>query len=182
MTAFKKTVSWSLVLLLAAPCLFARGARAEDVRKSVRDFVQGFYDWYCPTARKERGMSGARLVVKYRSNSFSPELVRALKIDSDAQARSPHELVGLDADPFVNAQEYADRCAAEKVTRKGDRYFVEVTCTYSGRKSADADVVPELARKNGQWFFVDFHDKETGLSLLGTLKSLRENRLKHHRH
>lgn len=181
MTAFKKTVCWSLFFLLAAPCVRAVGAGAEDVRISVRDFVQGFYDWYCPTARKEYGMSGAGLVLKYKSSSFSPELIRALRIDSDAQARSPHELVGLDSDPFVDAQEYADRCVAEKVTRKGDRYFVEVSCTWSGRKSADSGVVPELALKDGQWFFVDFHYREGGPSLLRTLKTLRENRLRHHR-
>ncbi len=148
---------------------------------SVREFVQGFYDWYVPKVRKERGMSGAKLVLKYKSSSFSPELLRALKIDSDAQSKPPHQLVGLDFDPFVNAQDYADRCKVEKITRKGDRYFAEVYDIWSGSRSVDPSVVAELAFKDGHWLFVNFHYAMNTPSLLNTLKSLHENRQRHHR-
>jgi hypothetical protein len=193
MKKFKTNICWILFFLLAIPCSLAWGTRPEvldsgvspfvpgnSAGASAREFVQAFYDWYVPTVRKERGMSGDKLVLKYKRSLFSPELLRALKIDSDAQARSPHKLVGLDFDPFISAQEYADGCVAEKVMQKGDRYFVEVHDIWSGSKSADPDVVAELALKDGHWFFVNFHYGNSAPSLLSVLKSLRERRRRHH--
>jgi hypothetical protein len=40
--------------------------------------------------------------------AFSPELASKLKEDLAAQEKSPGEIVGLDFDPFLNAQDVGD--------------------------------------------------------------------------
>ena len=184
MARFKTFICMGLFVLIAVSSSPARGDLPDDVEKSLRQFVQGFYDWYVPTVRKERGISGSNLVLRHKSSSFSPELLRAIEADSTAQAKSPNELVGLDFDPFVNAQEYADSCAAGKIVHKGDRYFVQIHCTWSGRKSAKSDVVPELTLNEGQWSFVNFHygkfERSKHENLLSILKVLRANRRGNH--
>jgi hypothetical protein len=161
------------------------GLQADLDRQSVLAFVQDFYDWYIPTARGERGMSGARLVWTYKRSLFSQDLLHALKEDADAQARSPHELVGLDFDPFLNAQDLAERYVAQEVVRQGDAFRVEVHSVWSGQESTEPAVVPELVQRNGHWLFVNFHygksDSSDDETLLATLKSLRDHRRMRHR-
>ncbi|MGA2502201.1 MAG: hypothetical protein ABSH20_31040 [Tepidisphaeraceae bacterium] len=146
---------------------------------SARDFAQKFYSWYVPIALNEHAGPAWDFVLKQRSSSFSPELLRALREDSAAQAKSPGEIVGLDFDPFLDSQDPEDRYEVGKVTRKGDSYWVEVFGVRSGKRMEPAAVLAELVRKNGHWTFVNFHYPDpNGSDLLSTLKLLREDRQK----
>jgi hypothetical protein len=153
-------------------------ASPQDLQKSCRDFVQGFYDWYVPKALKVN-VRPADLVLKYKSSAFSPELLRALREDSEAQARSPEKLVSLDFDPFLNTQDPSQRYVVGSITLKGDRYWAEVYSVTLGRKSAMPAVVAELTLKNGQWMFVNFHygksERSADENLVSTLKALRRH-------
>jgi len=180
----KTTVCWNLLLLLAIPCsVGAQAKSAQDMQKSAGEFVQQFYDWYVPKALKHNAGPASDLALKYKGRVFSPKLSLALKEDSDAQAKVKGWIVGLDFDPFLNSQDSGERYEVGKATRKGGSYWVDVYGVWSGKKSEKADVVAEVVRKNGRWFFVNFHypnaaNPRSG-DLLSVLALLQEDRHKY---
>ena len=94
--------------------------------------------------------------------------------------------MGLDFDPFLNAQDVAQRYTARRVSRQGGSVRVEVYASWDPKKPADLAVVPELARRGGQWMFVNVrhppHEKgEKENSLLQVLRELSAERRKPHR-
>ena len=144
------------------------------------NFRAGLYDWYVrrnlrAEARHEGG--GFDLAIKYRKSAFSHELFRLLREDSDAQAKNADgDIVGLDFDPFFNTQDFAESYVVGKITRKGDRFWVDVYGIWSGKKSEKPDVVPEVMLERGRSLFVSFHGEGEEGDLLSTLKDLRKER------
>lgn len=183
MTTSRTIAGSSLFFLLATSYSLAQGTIPQSNQKSCRDFVQGFYDWYVPVALKHGRVRPADLALKYKGSAFSPELARALREDSEAQAKTKGELVGLDFDPFLNSQDPSERYVVGNVIPKGERYWVEVYSITLGKKSAKPEVAPELTLKDGQWVFVNFHYGKSESSeddnLMSTLKSLRAARQKY---
>lgn len=152
---------------------------------SCRAFVQRFYDWYLRLSEKEKKLSPSDLALRSHASWFSRELKRRLAEDSTAAAKSPGEIVGLDFDPFLNAQDTPQRCVVKRVTSKGGSYRAEVHRVESGKTVQDPAVVPELIQRGGQWTFVNFHYPSTDGprhedDLLNVLKRLREDRKKPH--
>jgi len=149
-------------------------------------FVQQFYDWY---VAKEKALvkrnsleSALEVTLREKRSSFSPELVKGLKEDLAASKKSREEIVGLDFDPFLNAQDIAERYLVGQITPKGDHYLVEVFGVWGGQKKSNPDVVPELAFENGQWIFTNFHYGKTDIpvneNLLSVLQILKKDRRK----
>jgi hypothetical protein len=180
------TLCGILSVLVATSCpLRAQGKGRNDIQKSCRNFVKQFYDWYVPQALpqelKKRSGPASDLALQYKSYVFSPELLRQLREDSEAQAKAK-EIVGLDFDPFLNTQDPDKGYAIGKITYKDNRCEVEIYGTRSGQRSGQ-HVVPELTLKNGRWLFVNFHyGKDVGggdSNLLRILKTLREERRKY---
>ena len=68
--------------------------------KFLHDFVQQFYRWYVPEALSDHHGPAWDLALKDKGDEFSPNLLQALKGDSDAQAKASGYIVGLDFDPF----------------------------------------------------------------------------------
>ena len=147
-------------------------------------FVQQFYNWYVAkeNALMKPNSRGSALEVTLREkrSSFSPELVKGLKEDLAASKKSHGEIVGLDFDPFLNAQDIAERYLVGKITPKGDHYWVEVFGVWGGQKNSNPDVVPELAFENGQWIFTNFHYGKTDIpvneNLVSVLQILKKDR------
>src|ERR1051325_600832 len=79
-----------------------------DIRV-VQDFVQEFYSWYVPVAAKSRSGRASDLALSSLASAFESSLVRQLKEDSDAQAKVSGDIVGLDFDPFLAAQDPCQR-------------------------------------------------------------------------
>lgn len=162
---------------LAGSVLWAQAGVPEKSKQSCASFVQAFYDWYLPRARKEDFIQRA---LEHRKSSFSPELARAVREDYAAAAKVPDEIVGLDFDPFLNTQDPARRYATGRVDLKGGRCWVSVYGMNHGKRSAEPDVTPELAKRNGQWIFVNFHYPAPSCSrcdnLLSLLDRLRRER------
>src|SRR6266700_65299 len=106
----KTIIRLSLSLFLATSCSHRQQTKSpQEMEESCRNFVQEFYNWYIAKSaeqdnktREERGdeVMGSD-PLKYRKEAFSPELFRALKEDSEAQANSPDAIVGLNYDPFL---------------------------------------------------------------------------------
>jgi hypothetical protein len=157
----------SLILL----CSFT--AVAQEQPKSAlspRQFVEAFYHWYAVHVWREHGPDVA---LKYKSSSFSPELVRLLKADLAAQARCA-EIVGIDFDPFLGGQDLGHHYQVGEITPQGEAYVADIHRVESGKRSAKPDVKAKFQQTNGHWVFVDFLYPEDGSTLLKILQSPRE--------
>ena len=174
---FAKITSCWLLFFALPYSLQAQTKGSRGVSEPLRSFVQGFYNWYVPRALSDNAGPASELALKYKSSVFEPQLARALREDSAAQAKSPGEIVGLDFDPFLNSQDPAERYEVGRIARKGERYRADIYGVFSGQKRKKPDVVAELLEKNGRWFFVNFHYPEDG-DLLTVLRLLRESRQK----
>jgi hypothetical protein len=149
-------------------------------------FVQEFYNWYLAkvnaSMKSNSRESALEVALREKRSSFSPELVKGLKEDLAASKKSPEEIVGLDFDPFLNAQDIAERYLVGNVTAKGDHYWVEVFGVWNGQKNSNPDAVPELALENGHWIFTNFHYGKTDIpvneNLVSILEVLKKDRQK----
>lgn len=169
-----------LLSLLVGAFSFAFAAKATaDDSSSCRTFVQSFYNWYVVKSKNSNAVSAPLdVALRTRAADFSAELSRRLKEDTEASAKSPGEVVGLDFDPILNSQEEATPYKAEKVSFKGNDFLVDVFAIKNGKKSAAPVVQPELSHIGGKWQFVNFHykiDKKDD-DLLNVLKILRDDR------
>jgi len=182
MRVSKRILCGSLLLLLASSApLRAQGTTPEETEKSCRAFVQEFYTWYVARALKIKSGDSSEYALRNRASSFSPELTRRLRQDL-AASKKAEEIVGLEMDPFLNAQDNAERYVAGKVTPRGEGFWVAVYRLESGKRAPAPDVTPEVVFKDGRWVFVNFHyGKEGGAereNLLSLLKALRLERQK----
>jgi hypothetical protein len=121
---------------------------------ACRKFVQEFYDWYSPLARKSTREPGWNLALQRKPEAFSADLLKALKIDSDAAARAKGDIVGLDFDPFVGGQDPADHYQARGVSWQGETCLVEVwpaSTNNAAAKSKKPDSIADVALVGGRW-------------------------------
>src|ERR1044072_5652165 len=93
-------------------------------------------------------------------------------------------IVGLDWDPIAYGQDYFERYEAGKVTRKGNRYLVEITCRWDNKKSPNK-MRHEVMFNRGLWMIMNIHyyDYEQGTppqhtDLLSILQEVRKERRK----
>jgi hypothetical protein len=173
----------TITILSFLVTLIAAGAEASSKEEqSCHEFVQSFYDWYAKLARQEHKESSDILAITLKKTSFSPELVRQLKEDANASAKVSNEIVGLDFDPFLNAQDIGERYTVGKVTKKGPNFLAEVYGSWNGKKSVKPDVTPELSNHGGHWIFENFHYQHTDIpaneNLLTVLSALKKDREK----
>lgn len=149
---------------------------------AAKNFVESFYSWYVPKSASGSETPTAENAIKYKKTMFTSELYKQLKEDFDAQAKVKDEIVGIDFDPFLNAQDVASKYVVGNAIKKKECFLVDVYGVWNGKKSAKPDVVPEVALKNGKWVFVNFHYGKTSIpeneNLLSVLKALRESRSK----
>ena len=154
----------SLILL----CSFTVVAQEQPKSaQSPRQFVEAFYNWYAVHVWREHGPDVA---LKYKSSSFSPELVRLLKADFAAQAQCA-EIVGIDFDPFLGGQDLAHHYQAGEITPQGEAYVADIHRVESGKRAVKPDVKAKFQQTNGHWVFVDFLYPEDGSTLLKILQS-----------
>src|SRR5262249_33155263 len=109
----------------------------------VQDFVQEFYSWYVPVAANSRSGRPSDLALSTRPSAFDPSLARQLKEDSDAQAKVPGDIVGLDFDPFLAAEDPCERYEVVNVHTKAESYLVGVRGVGGCEKHDEADVIAE---------------------------------------
>ena len=171
-------------LFCAMPSAPAAGtAPTQDTQgQSAKAFVQGFYDWYTAAIQKDdnSAMDGA---LKSKRWPFSLKLVAALKADEAAQAKSADEVVGLDFDPYLNAQDTCFPYKTGKAGMSGNQYRVEVFDSHCDNSHPEIPTVIAVIEKDGDsWRFVNFiYPGEPGqvdsdlLTVLKTLKQEREH-------
>lgn len=127
--------------------------------KSCSEFVQGFYDWYFDrlnrVSKETNQSSTIDEVLQRKPMIITPQLVRLLQDDVKAAARNKDEVVGLDFDPFINAQDWEGKYSVQGVTIEGNNCRASVWGTDSGAKREIVN--PELSFTDGRWIFVNFH-------------------------
>ena len=163
-----------VVLLLGILLVTPRrsSAQGQPTKDDVRVAVQRFYNWYVPFSvnAHERPWMAA---LQHAGIAFSPELVRALVQDSIAQARSGDELVGLDYDPFLNAQDACEHYTVRSVRQVGARYLVTIGGGGGCDSSSAPRIVAEVTARHDTLVFVNFRDPAQPESdLLSTLRRL----------
>jgi len=161
------------VKFLAAAILFAAAAPAAAPPAEAPDrFVQRFYDLYTPMSA-----SGWSRAIRSQAlwDFLDPALARALKADADAQAGSPNDIVGLDFDPFLSAQDPWHRYEAGKASKVGAGYAVRVHGVVRGKRRAAPSLVVDVTPRDGHWVIKDFHYPE-GDDLAGDLRQTAKDR------
>jgi len=160
------------VKAIVAAILFAAAAPAAPPAEAPDHFVQRFYDLYTP-------MSASGWARAIRSQALwdflDPALARALKADADAQANSPNDIVGLDFDPFLSAQDPWHKYEAGKASKIGTGYAVRVHGVVKGRRRAAPSLVVDVRPAGDHWVIKDFHYPD-GDDLAGDLRQTAKDR------
>jgi hypothetical protein len=168
----------SLTLLVPA---MAQVAPAPGT-SACRQFVQQFYDWYVPSIRTTNSERASDLALRRKSDVFNPDLLRAMKVDSEAVARAKGEIDGIDFDPFVGGQDPADHYEARSVTWRHNKCSVEVwraSPTDRVAKPRKPDVTADVMLNGVRWQFLNFRYPDVNADLVTVLARLREERRKH---
>lgn len=168
------SILFSTLLFVAAPGFAAAPAAAPGNAEQATAFVQAFYDWYVKTE------IDSDAALKKKPAYFSPELTKALKADEAAAAKSPGEIVGLDFDPFLNAQDVCKPYQAKAAKLDGKSYEVEIFDSCPEKGDTQPAVVAQLVRNGDSWMFIDFlypaREGSPASDLLSVLKSLQQER------
>lgn len=165
---------------LAVTWLFVCGqasAAMGNQQNSVRRFVQSFYDWYVPIALR-RGTVGPAWdqVLERRPSVLAPELARTLRLDSEAEASAPGEIVGLEFDPFLGSQDPCERYEVARVRRSAGGYSVTIHAVCTKNETYVPEVVAEVARGSRGWRFTNFVYPQQHSDLMSLLSRLRQQR------
>jgi hypothetical protein len=153
-------------------CEAAAQQRPAIAADSVRKVVQRFYDWYVPRAAKPRGRDVVMLAATHGPVAFDAELVRWLRIDSTARARTKDEVDGLDGDPYLNSQDPCDSYSAQNATRAGQSFMVGVLGKGGCEAHTVPDIIVEIAHRGGRWTILEFRDPNRRNE--GTIPLLRQ--------
>jgi len=132
-------------------------SRPQDIHSCIR-FAAEFFRWYAPLTQMRLDGPAFRVAIEQKPASFAPELLRALQIDSQAQAKAKGEIVGIDFDPFVGSQDPADHYAIRNATERDNMCTVEVWRDSTHDNAATPqhpDAIAELGFSAG-WQFTDF--------------------------
>lgn len=158
------------VLLIFISLFFVATCHAADKAQQAEAFTRSFYDWYLEKG-KHRSVES---VLLHKKAVLSPTLYKMLDEDRAAQAKSPGEIVGLDFDPFLNAQDVAQKYEVGKASLKGKSYWIDLFGLWNGKKSKKPDLLAELECST-TCVFVNFH-YGPDRNLISVLNALKKDR------
>jgi len=174
-------MSGKSILIIFALLLGAKGhpAWAKGVPYGCKPFAQEFYGWYVPIALDDsRNAPASSYAISKRPESFSPELLKALKADASAEEKARGSSVGLDFDPFLNSQDPSAEYLVRDANIKGD--ICRINVASRGPDSQGVSLSADLRWSGGKWTFVNLYYPDEGKpekwDLLGILKELRDGR------
>jgi hypothetical protein len=168
----------AVIIFLGLLLLGSSVAWADEAgQKQAKAFTQKFYDWYVPLAFKTTKEPSSDVAIAKRPGLFDAPLLKALKADAEASRNSPGDIVGLDWDPFLYAQDPDHKYVAGDVAEEGGLYHVSVYGVQKGKREKDPSVVAELKPAKDGFVFTNFLYGTDG-DLLGMLKQLADDRAK----
>ncbi|MDD2806268.1 MAG: hypothetical protein PHV33_12000 [Elusimicrobiales bacterium] len=142
---------------------------------SCREFTDAFLAWYVPLALRGSKKPASVIAIRQRPSLFSDRLRDALAEDRKAQEQSTDGIVGIDFDPFLSAQDPAEKYYTAKVTVEEGKCLADIKPAGAER---DWDVRAEAKRPGGAWRFTNFHYNTDVLpnDLLSILRDLKRGR------
>lgn len=159
------------MIMLSMVVFSVANAQPSNDAASAKAFVQQFYDWYLPLSTKpvdrKKTVAADVAALKQKPECFDTPLREALLADAAAQAKFPGEIVGLDFDPFLAAQDDVLKVKLGDVKQVGSRYLVMVN---NNRLTA------EVVNVGPNWKFTNFIYPKS--NLMQTLTDLRKEREK----
>ncbi len=165
-----------LPVFLALPAL-AQPAPAPPEAEAARKAAQAFYDWYAAMAMKSSKEPAFERALREKRAALTEDLAKALAADAAAQKAVPDDIVGLDWDPFLNAQDSHPRYAAGAVRAEGKGFLVAMHGVTGGKKGAEVLFVVEMVPKGGTFVIGNVRGPKGG-DLMTSLKGLAEERKK----
>ncbi len=167
----------TVLIVVALALLGASAAWADEAgQKRAAAFVRKFYDWYVPIALKpDLKQDSSNVAIAKRPSLFDPSLLKALKEDAEAQAKTPDDIVGLDFDPFLNSQDPDDKYVVGGVTEKDGLYLVDVYGLRKGKREKAVSVTAALKPAKNSFVFANFLYGADG-DLVAVLKGLADDR------
>ena len=153
-----------IVTLLVASCTNTARHPAVNDKENARVFVQHFYDWYKNlynqgvTATDNIGTDA--YMVKHKPQYLDDSLLNAFIEYYKAEPKEADEIIGLDFDPILDAQDIGWDYLTGNVKQVGDKFFVEIHCDTHGKSKdsilASPPVIVAEVVKKGHWKFVNF--------------------------
>lgn len=148
-----------LFLLSIAFSAKVRAQTKADDKKSARIFVQKFYDWYMvlfdqDDPPKKGRLSSQQIVMKHSREFLSDRLRQAL--ETYYRMPSKNDDIGLDFDPFANAQDTGYGYQTGNVKQAGNVFWVDVRDGKKGQPqksilAADLILTAEVIKERGHW-------------------------------
>lgn len=147
-----------------------------DSTTKARAFVDAFYAWYVPIAAADSREAPFVTVLRKRRELLTPLLFAALKADNDAQTKAPHDLVGLDADPFLNSQDPCAGYAIGVAMHLARAYLIQVYAVCEGTRAAEPSAVVSVQSDGKRWQIADVFLGNGRDGLMHRLRALAEER------
>jgi hypothetical protein len=138
---------------LATPVKKAALARTGQAG-ACRDFTEAFLKWYVPLALRDSKDPAAILALRRKPEIFSEKVRKSLEEDRKAQEKS-NDIVGIDFDPFLSAQDPAEKYLVGKVTVEDGKCLADIKSVAAVQR--DWDVRAEAKQPDGNWRFTNFH-------------------------
>lgn len=142
-----------------------------DAMRWVERFLERYLGDEDQPEMKPEGWSPVQEIER----DLTPKLAAALKADRDAAANSPDEIVGLDFDPFVNAQDFCAPYQARGAAPFQGRLDVVVYNGCGWGHPFVPDMIYALERRGGRWVLADIR-YPGGSTLLQVLAHYAEQR------
>jgi hypothetical protein len=166
------------VLLLAGSAVSAAPPAQGDAKSRAQAFARSFYDWYTE-AGQDRNVE---VVLLLKKDVFTPELYEALKADAEVTSKAEGELVGLDFDPFLNAQEAAYTYELGEAVEQAGDFRIPIYGHWGNQAQPQKhhDLTAQVRCAADGCRFVNFHYPKSKLlldrDLASVLKALAQQR------
>lgn len=149
----------------------AEGPSARDAEAWVEEFLVRYLGQFDEETEHPEGWNPLTLL----REDLSPDLMTALQADRDASIANDEEIVGLDFDPFINAQDVCERYVAGRAIDRDTTMDVAVYDTCDWGHPLVPDAIYVLQRRGARWVLVDIR-YGGGQSLLEVLAYYAEQR------
>jgi hypothetical protein len=137
---------------------------------SALETARAFYSSYV----KIQGSPSDYILAK-RSELITEQLAAALHEDRAAAAANADEIVGFDADPFLDTQDPCERYEPAAGQGDGKRAVLPVFGTCAGKRDDKPAFRVELVQKQDRWRISNIYF-ERGSDLLSELRQLKKDR------
>jgi hypothetical protein len=153
-------------------------SEAQSCRQFVQNFYNSYFDKLNTADANKSALPAEHQVIQQKPTVLAPELSQALAADRQAQNKEPDDIVGLDFDPFIGAQDWEGKYWVNSVNLAEGVCRASVWGTDAGKKKEMVN--PVLTKLGNNWVFVDFFYPEGrqhgDASLMGNLTDLRMQR------